>query len=130
MRWCWPLRTDDVTTLLEIFGPDGKDFIVTGDDVQDKNSRADFTAMVQEKMHVDVDPNNPARAILYVGTEDWPTPVPIVKVGTNGTSTQRPAAPKFLTGLSGGMSWMRSCSSAAMRKPKKNMPRKYTTTAA
>ena len=76
------VKNDDVATLLEIFGPDGKDFIVTGDDVQDKNSRADFTAMVQEKMHVDVDPNNPARAILYVGTEDWPTPVPIVKVGT------------------------------------------------
>jgi hypothetical protein len=76
------VKNDDVTALLEIFGPDGKDFVVTGDDVQDKNSRADFTAMVQQKMHLDVDPNNPARAILYVGTEDWPTPVPIVKQGT------------------------------------------------
>jgi hypothetical protein len=76
------VKNDDVTTLLEIFGPDGKDFIVTGDDVQDKNSRASFTAMVQEKMHVDVAPSNPNRAILYIGTEDWPTPVPIVKQGT------------------------------------------------
>jgi hypothetical protein len=76
------VKNDDVTALLEIFGPDGKDFVVTGDDVQDKNSRASFTAMVQEKMHVDVDPNNPNRAILYVGAEDWPTPVPIVKQGT------------------------------------------------
>jgi hypothetical protein len=73
------VKSDDVTALLEIFGPAGKDFVSTGDDVQDKNSRAAFAAMAQRKMHVDVDPQNPNRAILYVGDEDWPTPVPIVK---------------------------------------------------
>jgi hypothetical protein len=73
------VKNDDVTALLAIFGPDGKDFVSTGDDVQDKNSRAAFAAMAQRKMHVDVDPHNPNRAILYVGDEDWPTPVPIVK---------------------------------------------------
>ncbi len=75
------VKSDDVTALLAIFGPDGKDFVSTGDDVQDKNSRAAFAAMAQRKMHVDVDPTNPNRAILYVGDEDWPTPVPIVKQG-------------------------------------------------
>jgi hypothetical protein len=75
------VKSDDATALLAIFGPDGKDFVSTGDDVQDKNSRAAFAVLAQEKMHVDTDPHNPNRAILYVGDEDWPTPVPIVKQG-------------------------------------------------
>jgi hypothetical protein len=74
-------KNDDVNALLEIFGPAGKDFVETSDEVQDKNSRATFAALAQEKMHVDVDPHNPNRAILSVGNEDWPTPVPIVKQG-------------------------------------------------
>jgi Protein of unknown function (DUF2950) len=72
-------QNDDLAALLEIFGPDGKDFLVTGDDVQDKNSRASFAALAKEKMHVDTDPHNPKRAILSVGNEDWPLPVPLVK---------------------------------------------------
>jgi hypothetical protein len=74
------VKNDDVAGLLEIFGPDGKDFVQTSDDVQDKNSRAKFASMAQEKTHVDLDPQNPNRAILSVGDEDWPTPVPIVKL--------------------------------------------------
>ena len=75
------VTNDDVAALLEIFGPDGKDFVKTSDDVQDKNSRAEFAALAKQKMHVDIDPQNPNRAILSVGDEDWPTPVPIVKQG-------------------------------------------------
>ena len=75
------VRNDDVGALLKIFGPDGKDFVDTKDDVQDKNSRAAFAALVQQKMHVDLDPRNPNRAIVSVGDEDWPSPVPIVKQG-------------------------------------------------
>lgn len=72
-------QNDDVPALLEIFGPDGKDFLATGDDVQDKNSRASFAALAKEKMHVDTDPHNAKRAILSVGNDDWPSPVPLVK---------------------------------------------------
>jgi len=75
------VKNDDVAALLQIFGPDGKDFVQSGDDVQDKNSRAAFAAMAQKKMHVDIDAHNPDRAILWVGEEDWPTPVPIVAQG-------------------------------------------------
>jgi hypothetical protein len=75
------VKNDDVAALLEIFGPDGKNFVDTKDSVQDKNSRAAFAAMVQEKMHVDIDPHNPNRAILSVGNEDWPLPVPLVRQG-------------------------------------------------
>jgi hypothetical protein len=75
------VKNDDEAALLEIFGPDGKDFVDTKDSVQDKNSRAAFAALAQEKMQVVIDPHNPNRAILSVGNEDWPTPVPIVKQG-------------------------------------------------
>jgi hypothetical protein len=75
------VKNDDVAALLEIFGPNGKDFVSTGDDVQDKNSRAAFAALAQEKIQVETDPHNPSRAVLSVGKEDWPLPVPIVKQG-------------------------------------------------
>ena len=75
------LPSDDVAALLEIFGPDGRDFVSTGDDVQDKNARAAFAEKAHQKMHVDIDPKNPNLAILSVGDEDWPAPVPIVKHG-------------------------------------------------
>jgi hypothetical protein len=75
------VKNDDVAALLEIFGPAGKDLVASGDDVQDKNSRANFAAKAQAKTHVDLDSKNPNLAILSVGDEDWPTPVPIVKQG-------------------------------------------------
>jgi Protein of unknown function (DUF2950) len=74
-------QNDDVAGLLEIFGPDGRDFLATGDDVQDKNSRRSFAVLAKEKIQVDTDPDNAKRAILSVGNEDWPLPVPIVKQG-------------------------------------------------
>ncbi len=75
------VKNDDVATLLQIFGPAGKDFVSSGDDVQDKNSRANLAAMAAEKMQVDIDPPNSNRAIISLGDEDWPLPVPIVNVG-------------------------------------------------
>ena len=75
------VKNDDVAALLQIFGPAGKDFVASGDDVQDKNSRAAFAAMADEKTQVDIDPHNSSRAIVSVGNEEWPLPVPIVKQG-------------------------------------------------
>jgi Protein of unknown function (DUF2950) len=75
------VKNDDVATLLQIFGPAGKDFVASGDDVQDKNSRANFATMAAEKMEVEIVPPNSNRAIISVGDEEWPLPVPIVKKG-------------------------------------------------
>jgi hypothetical protein len=73
------VKNDDVAALREIFGPAGNDFVSTGDDVQDKNSRAAFAALAQEKTNVEADAHHPNRAILSVGNQDWPVPVPIIK---------------------------------------------------
>jgi hypothetical protein len=69
----------DRPALQAIFGPDGQDLISSSDSVQDKNIAAAFAARAQEKNKVTVDPNNPTRAILSVGNDDWPLPIPIVE---------------------------------------------------
>lgn len=72
----------DVPALLEIFGPDGKDFIASTDPVHDKSIAADFAAKAREKNVVAIDPKNKMLAVLSVGSDDWPLPVPIVKRGS------------------------------------------------
>ena len=72
----------DVPTLLEIFGPDGKDFISSSDPVRDKSIAADFATKAREKNVVTIDANNKSKAVLSVGSDDWPLPIPIVKKGS------------------------------------------------
>lgn len=69
----------DVKQLLAIVGPDGKDFITGGDEVQDKAAGMDFAKLAAEKMSVQTDKSNPNKATLIAGNDDWPMPVPIVK---------------------------------------------------
>jgi len=74
--------TFDVHALEEIFGSDGDDIVLTGEYPQDRQMAADFAAKAREKTSVSVDPKRASRAFLLVGNEDWPFPVPIVKLGT------------------------------------------------
>ncbi len=71
----------DLPALKEMFGPSGTDFISSADPVQDRNLVAAFAAKAGEKSAVTTDPKNPARATLVVGNDDWPMPVPIVRIG-------------------------------------------------
>jgi hypothetical protein len=71
----------DVATLLDIFGPDGKDFVSSPDPVRDKSIAADFAAKARTKHLVTIDPTNNTKAVLSVGSDDWPFPVPIIKTG-------------------------------------------------
>jgi hypothetical protein len=75
-------ESHDVPTLLAIFGPDGKDFVSSSDPIQDKNIAANFAAKAREKHLVTADSRNKAQAILTVGNDDWPLPVPLVKRGS------------------------------------------------
>jgi Protein of unknown function (DUF2950) len=69
----------DVTALNQILGPHGEDLVSSEDAVRDKNIAAEFAAKAKEKTAVATDPKNPGRAILVVGNDDWPMPIPIVK---------------------------------------------------
>jgi hypothetical protein len=70
---------NDVPALLAIFGPEGKDLVVTADTVDDKSRLAEFSKKAREKMNVSFDAADPDVAILSVGEDDWPLPVPIVR---------------------------------------------------
>jgi hypothetical protein len=71
----------DVAALLEIVGPDGEDLVVTQDPVLDKKHAEDFVTRAHERMKIVKDPNKPNVAIMTLGEEDWPAPIPIVKKG-------------------------------------------------
>jgi hypothetical protein len=71
----------DERALEEIFGPGGEDLVFTGEYPQDRQRASAFAAEAREKKTVSVDPKRGNRAFLLVGNEDWPFPVPIVKLG-------------------------------------------------
>jgi len=71
----------DENALKEIFGPGGEDIVFSGEYPQDRKRASDFAAEAREKKSVSVDPKKGNRAFLLVGSEDWPFPVPLVKVG-------------------------------------------------
>ena len=65
--------------LEQILGPGSEDLVASEDPVRDKNSAGAFAAEAHEKNSIAVDPKNPDRAILVVGNDEWPMPIPIVK---------------------------------------------------
>jgi hypothetical protein len=72
-------KADDVTALLKIFGPEGKDIVSSGDPVADRNNLSEFVKKADEKINVSFDLGDPKRAVLEVGDDDWPLPVPLVE---------------------------------------------------
>ena len=71
----------DVHALEEIFGPDGDDIVLSGEYPQDRQRASDFATEARKKKSVSIDPKKGSRAFLLVGDEDWPFPVPLVKLG-------------------------------------------------
>ncbi len=69
----------DVPALEEILGPGSEDIISSQDQVMDKNRAVKFAADAKEKNSIEIDAKNSNRAILSVGVEEWPVPIPIVK---------------------------------------------------
>ena len=70
---------NDTAALLKLFGGGGKDIVESGDPTEDKASRAEFARLSRQKLQVSQDPSNPDRAILLIGSQDWPFPVPLVR---------------------------------------------------
>lgn len=69
----------DTAALTQILGADAKDLISSADPVEDKNNAVAFAASAKEKLSVVTDPATPTRAIVSVGNQAWPLPIPIVK---------------------------------------------------
>jgi hypothetical protein len=66
--------------MLDILGPDGKRIVSSGDDTEDSESRANFVKKYQEMHRLVKEPNG---TVLYIGAENWPTPIPLVNKGNS-----------------------------------------------
>jgi hypothetical protein len=73
-------RAGDPSAILEVLGPDGRDIISSGDEVADRATREKFVAAFDTK-HT-LAPEGDAKAVLVLGDDDWPFPIPII--GKNG----------------------------------------------
>ena len=69
----------DTAAAKEILGPESDDIIASEDPVQDKNRAEQFAAKAKEKTSIEIDKKDPNRAILLVGNDDFPLPIPLVK---------------------------------------------------
>lgn len=65
--------------IMAIFGPAAKEVLSSGDAVEDKEVRERFVKAYEAKHALIQDGN--AKAVLQIGPEDWPFPIPIVKKG-------------------------------------------------
>jgi hypothetical protein len=68
----------DSARLSAIFGPQAKETLTSGDAAQDRAEQTEFARLARTKHRLEISPMNANRAILAIGDEDWPFPVPIV----------------------------------------------------
>src|ERR1700739_240020 len=61
--------------LLEILGPEGKQIVSSGDDAEDAENRANIVKKYQEMHRLVKEPDG--TTTLYIGAENWPTPIPL-----------------------------------------------------
>jgi hypothetical protein len=66
---------NDTEALLKVFGPEGRAIVVSGDAAEDKDGRAEFARLAHQSMHIDQP--YAGRAIIEIGPEKWPFPVPL-----------------------------------------------------
>jgi len=70
---------NDEKALLEILGPDGKQIVSSGDETEDAQNRANFVQKYQQMHRLVKEPDGTTS--LYIGAENWPTPIPLVNKG-------------------------------------------------
>jgi len=73
-------KSDDVADLIAILGPASKEILTTSDPVADQQIRQKFAARAAVKMKLVLDPKEANAKTLLVGKDEWPLPIPIVKV--------------------------------------------------
>ena len=75
------LQGNDQQALSGILGSDAKDIISSGDETEDANDRAQFVQKYQQMHRLVTEPDG--TTTLYVGAENWPTPIPLAHKGNS-----------------------------------------------
>jgi hypothetical protein len=70
-------RNGETRALLAILGPEGAKLIVSGDPVADQYGQARFVAAYDDSHTLAF--NGQGKAVLVVGKEQWPFPVPLIR---------------------------------------------------
>jgi hypothetical protein len=70
------MQSKNEKALLEFLGPDAKQIISSGDEVEDLHSRADFVQRYLEMHRLVNEPDG--TTVLYIGARNWPAPIPLV----------------------------------------------------
>lgn len=73
------MKAGNMDELLAIFGPAGKEVLSSGDPVGDKTGRERFLGAYEKKNAIVRESDG--KAVLEIGAEEWPFPIPIVKRG-------------------------------------------------
>src|ERR1035437_6639619 len=74
-------QSNDEKAMLDILGPSGKQIVSSGDETEDAASRANFIQRYQEMHRLVKEPDG--TTTLYIGPENWPTPIPLVNKGNS-----------------------------------------------
>ena len=69
----------DFARLASILGPQSKRILTSGDATQDRAEQTEFARLARAKHRLEISAMHPNRAVLAIGDEDWPFPVPIVR---------------------------------------------------
>jgi hypothetical protein len=69
----------DLAAAKEILGPDSADIVSSEDPVADKNEAQAFAAKAKQKLSIDIDKGDPTRAMISVGNDAMPFPIPLMK---------------------------------------------------
>ncbi len=70
------VKADDTQSLLIIFGPGSRKIVLSGDPVEDREGREWFIKHYEEKNRL---AKAPDRVTLFLGNDEWPFPIPLVK---------------------------------------------------
>ena len=92
----------DEATLTEILGPDSYDILHTGEPARDREVAQAFAAKARVKKNIAIAKNNPRRAILEIGDDNWPFAVPIVKTGATWSFDSKAGRQELLYRRIGG----------------------------
>jgi Protein of unknown function (DUF2950) len=75
------IQSNDEKAMLDILGPDGKQIVSSGDAAEDTETRAKLAQKYQELHRLLTEPDG--TVTVYIGAENWPTPIPLVKKGSS-----------------------------------------------
>ena len=70
-------RSDNTEALMAILGGGAREVLSSGDPVADDNTRSQFVANYDEMHRLAYD--DQGRVVVYVGADNWPMPIPLVK---------------------------------------------------